>query len=105
MEFGCGAGGCCSAAPPSRAFCAEWQCLLGDLKPHLGPRARQGCFARMEPPAAGCSGRTMGFLLVMAILLSACARESLAMTDSQDSEYTMHSLSCFQILVLFSSLV
>lgn len=47
----------------------------------------------------------MGFLLVMAVLLSACARESLAMTDSQDSEYTMHSLSCFQILVLFSSLV
>jgi len=55
----------------------------------------------MEPPAAGCSGsgRTMGFLLAVAVLLSACARESLAMTNSQDSEYTMHSLAFFQILL------
>lgn len=88
MEFGCGAGGCCSAAPAPPELFAEWQCLLGDLKPHLGPRARQG-FARMEmQPAAGCSGRTtMGFLLAVAVLLSACARVCSAMTDSQDSEY------------------
>ncbi|CAD6203512.1 unnamed protein product [Miscanthus lutarioriparius] len=41
----------------------------------------------MEPPAAGCSGsgRTMGFLLAVAVLISACARECLAMTDSQDT--------------------
>lgn len=46
----------------------------------------------------------MGFFLlaVAVVLLSACARECLAMTDSQDSEYTMHSLGFFQILLFFS---
>jgi hypothetical protein len=58
--------------------------------------------ARTEQPAAGCSRRTtMGFLLAVAVLLSACAQQCLGTTDSQDSEY--HAFfTCFQIdTVLF----
>lgn len=107
MEFGCGAGGCCSAAPPTSFLLSGSVRWAG--RPKTAPRGRdlgmQGS-ARTEQPAAGCSRRTtMGFLLAVAVLLSACAQQCLGTTDSQDSEYhTMHFSLAFRSIP-FSSLL
>lgn len=108
MEFGCGAGGCCSAAPPTSFLLSGSVRWAG--RPKTAPRGRdlgmQGS-ARTEQPAAGCSRRTtMGFLLAVAVLLSACAQQCLGTTDSQDSEYhTMHFSLAFRSIPFSSFFV